>query len=353
MKRGAFFLCLVVLAVATCGSPAPSPTASTASPVATAAPTPSPLPVASAPPTFLPEPTAAYTAAARKHIDALTAIGPRVAGDQAERQAASYIASQLAGAGYEPEIRPFTGTGWDHRKYSSANVVAVKAGASPRLIVVGAHYDSVAKGLGADDNASGVAVLLELAELLAHRPTPYTIFFVAFGAEEVGSLGSRAFVAGMTEQERAGTVAMVNLDSVIAGNFLYVYGEEGPPAAARDWVLAWASARSLDLRTIHDVEFIDSQGHGFSDYAPFLTAGIPFIYLEATDWTLGDKDGWTQVDAGYADDGVIRHTRFDTTAWLDATFPGRVDARLSLSVEVLLAFLTEYEAVEPGDATPA
>ena len=345
MKRASLFLCLVALSVTACGSQAvissparPSPASPSTGPTRTVASTVSLAPTADQPA----DRSVEVSRRARAHIESLTSIGPRVAGSQAEGQAAAYISIALGALGYQPQIRPFVATSWSHRQITSANVVAVKPGASPRQIVVGAHYDSVSKGLGADDNASGVAVMLEVAELLADEFTPYTVCFVAFGAEEVGFLGSAAFVAGMSEEERANTLLMVNLDSVVAGNFQYVYSEEGS-SAARDWVLTWASAHGRDLRTVHDIVFNDPHGNGFSDYAPFLAAGIPFVYFEATDWTLGDKDGWTQVDTTLADRGVIRHTGYDTLAWLDATFPGRVDARLELTVAALYAFLTTYE----------
>jgi hypothetical protein len=341
VRRKSPFLFLVLLVVATCGPTGTVPASAGRSPDAaeTSFPSFGPTTAASSPTFSAAEPAAE----ARRYIDGLTAIGPRVAGSDAESAAAAYIATALKSAGYDPRTIAFTATGWDRRRINSANVVAVKAGTSPRQIVVGAHYDSVARGLGADDNASGVAVMLELAEALVSKPTPYTIRFVAFGAEEVGSLGSKAFVAAMSEEDRANTVLMVNLDSVVGGDYQYLYGQEDT-SAARDWGLAWASANGLDLRTVHDVEFIDERGNGFSDYWPFLLAGIPFVYLEATDWTLGDKNGWTQVDTSLADRGVIRHTAFDTLAWLDAAFPGRVDSRLSLSLAVLFALLTEYQA---------
>ncbi len=62
------------------------------------------------------------------------------------------------------------------------------------LVIAGAHYDAVTAGEGADDNASGVGVMLEVAERLAHFTIDYDVVFIAFGAEDVGSRGSDAFV---------------------------------------------------------------------------------------------------------------------------------------------------------------
>ncbi|XKE51539.1 M28 family metallopeptidase [Sutcliffiella horikoshii] len=118
--------------------------------------------------------------------------------------------------GYKTEVQDFSyarrGTSYD-----SANVVAFKPGKSEKVLVVGAHYDSAAAGKGSDDNASGVAVMLEAAEVLKKIPTPYSIVFVAFGAEEVGLQGSKYFVGQMSEEDIDNTVGMINLDTWQSG----------------------------------------------------------------------------------------------------------------------------------------
>ena len=76
----------------------------------------------------------------------------------------------------------------------------------------------------------------------------------------------------------------------------------------------------------------------------FRDAGIPYAYFETTDWNIGDKKGLTQVDTRYGENGVIRNTKYDTLAYLDATFPGRVDQHLNLFISILYNLLTQYEA---------
>jgi alkaline phosphatase isozyme conversion protein len=331
-------LLLALLAAAACGAPAapanrtPSASAPSATSGSSAAEEPSPYPA----------PITSFGSSSRRHIVALTSIGLRVEGTKGEQQAAAYISDALKSAGLEPELRPFTAGDFYGKTVHSNNVVAVKPGDSPREIIVGAHYDSTAGGVGADDNASGVAVMLEMAELLRGRSTPYTIRFVAFGAEEGGEVGSGAFVGQMSKAERANTVGFVNLDSVIAGDFEYVYSDEEALAVLRDWTLAWASANGLDLKTIRNVDLGNGAGGGSGDYFAFQQAKIPFVYFEATDWTLGRKDGYTQVSSKYGVNGELRHTKFDTLAYLDANFPGRVDAYLNMVGLVLFHLLTEY-----------
>ena len=298
-------------------------------------------PVVAAPETVI---TGEGAAIARRHLQALTDIGPRWAGTPEDVEAQQYIAGAFDSIGYVSEIQPFTAYDeWEEEYVDSANVVAVKAGQSTLEIIVGAHYDSSDEGLGTDDNASGVAVLLAAAELVREVDTPYTIIFVAFGGEEAGFLGSTAYVEQMDSSEIANVVVMINLDCVSVGDIAYVYSDEGPDAAARDWILAWAGANGYPLQTIPNVDLQDD-GYGVSDYDPFSSAGIPWAYFEATNWTLGDQDGYTQVDERYADDGMILHTQYDDLAYFDATFPGRVDQRLDLFVTVLVNFLTQYQA---------
>ncbi|HTX89953.1 MAG TPA: M20/M25/M40 family metallo-hydrolase [Anaerolineales bacterium] len=336
--------CFVLLALAACGSPAPTSVPvqiGTVPPVATQVQAETNPAGATQPPVGTP--AASYSAAARAYIQALTAIGPRIAGTDAEAQAAEYIADALNGMGYSAETKHFSGKDVSGNQLDSANVVAVKPGKSPRVIVVGAHYDSVAVGKGADDNASGVAVLLEVADLLKNEATPYTIQFVAFGAEESGLVGSYAYVNQMTQADFENVVAMINMDSLIAGDVTYVYGDE-QQAALRDWTLEWAFGNGFDLQTIHNADLTDGHGMGVSDFSAFHAAGIPYIYFEATNWDLGAKDGYTQVDPKYGVNGEIWHTADDTLEYLDATFPGRVDQHLNLYVPVLYNILTQYEA---------
>jgi hypothetical protein len=279
---------------------------------------------------------------ARRHLAALTEIGARWSGSAEEAEAGQYIAHVLADLGYAPSVRPFSGTDDDGEDIDSANIVAVKVGDSAETIVVGAHYDSSDEGRGSDDNGSGVAVLLEAAELIAAVSTPCTVCFVAFGAEEAGCLGSDAFVSTLSSHEASTIALFVNLDSISAGDRAYVYSQEGAGSAAREEAIDWATSHGYDLRTVRNVDLTDEDGYATADYGAFEHAGIPWLYFEATNWELGDRDGCTQVDPRYGDEGAIIHTEYDDLEYLDQVFPGRVDARLDLFVSVLCALLNGY-----------
>ncbi|MBM3151711.1 MAG: M20/M25/M40 family metallo-hydrolase [Chloroflexi bacterium] len=277
---------------------------------------------------------------ARQHLEALTEIGPRWSGSEEEMEAGQYILEALDEMGYGVERQPFTATSDDGDTITSANIIAVKDGLLPEVIVVGAHYDSSDEGLGSDDNGSGVAVLLEVAELVAGETTPYTIYFIAFGAEEAGLLGSNAFVDALGDSELSGIILYVNLDSICAGDVTYIYS--GSDTGALDWEVDWAVSNGYDLEPIPNAD-LTTDGEDTADYAAFEDAGIPWVYFEATNWDLGDQDGYTQVDPQYGDNGAIIHTKFDDLYYFDEVFPGRVEHRLDLYVSVLYALLTEYE----------
>jgi len=327
--RKAIGLGLVLSILAGCGAPTATPVPATA--------------------TVVPATATIVTAhSARDYLVALSeTVGPRVPGSANEIEAAQYIETALRDAGYAPVMQPFTfsvaitdvGV-----TLESANVVATKAGLSTREIIVGAHYDSVDASRGADDNASGVAVMLEAAARLKDVQTPYTIKFVAFGAEELDRQGSRYYAGEMTEADVENAVVMINLDSLIAGDLTYVYGDAGEKGVLRDWLLEMAQGEGLDLRTQTGENPVYAAGTtgDWSDHAPFQNRGIPYAYFEATDWGLGARDGWTQVDERLGDGGEIWHTKYDNLEYIDKTFPGRVDQHLELFVTVLFKALTEF-----------
>lgn len=109
--------------------------------------------------------------------------------------AGAWLAETFLSFGYAPEYQWFQPLALRAAGMETANIVAVLPGTThPELVyVLGSHYDSRAEGPGADDNASGTAVLLETARVLAGNPLPATVVFVAFAAEESGLLGATEF----------------------------------------------------------------------------------------------------------------------------------------------------------------
>lgn len=106
--------------------------------------------------------------------------------DADRARARGYIAHELTAQGWRPELMAFS---------EGINVLAERPGTDPTAgaVLLGAHYDTVPGTPGADDNASGVAVVLEAARLLRERPTARTLRLAFFDREERGMLGSRAY----------------------------------------------------------------------------------------------------------------------------------------------------------------
>ena len=117
------------------------------------------------------------------HLEALA--GERYEDGDRDRTR-NYLSQQLHEIGLSPVLQPFNG---------GVNVFAERKGTDPKAgnILVAAHYDTVLRSPGVDDNATGVAVVLEVARLLASKSTPRTLQVVLFDREELGLLGSLAF----------------------------------------------------------------------------------------------------------------------------------------------------------------
>jgi aminopeptidase YwaD len=134
-------------------------------------------------------------------------------------------------------------------------------------VIVGAHYDSVAAGPGANDNASGSATLLEIARVLDLSGQEQGVCFVAFGAEEPGLFGSRQFVPTLTPQDQPSPRAMVNLDMVGVGSEWQLMGSPG----LIEKIDQAAAALGLDP--------VPTSRHLSSDHLSFMDAGIPAILI--------------------------------------------------------------------------
>jgi hypothetical protein len=340
------FLLLLILAACQLSGNPPVPTATHASEIETAVPTVAPTSTTIA--TSTSEPQAPAGQIAYAHVEALSEkFGARLAGTAKEAEAAQYIILEFERLGYVSELHPFNVT-VKGKVINSANIVAVKPGASSQEIIVGAHYDSVSAGKGADDNASGVGVILEVAERLRAQDTAYTIRFILFGAEELGMQGSEYYVSQMTDDQIKNTIAMINLDSVTAGDTAHIYGDEGEKGVIRDWALAFAREHNLELQTQpgDNPDYPAGTTGDWSDHAPFKNAGIQYVYFESTNWTLGDQDGYNQVAVKYVDQGSIFHTEFDRLDYFDKVFPGRVDERLESVTSIVEAILTQFEFLQ-------
>ena len=161
------------------------------------------------------------------------------------------------------------------RPFPSRNVIAEKPGNSESgdIVVVGAHYDTTPDTQGANDNGSGLSVVMTMAELTADTEYPFTLRFVLFGAEEIGLFGSRHYVDVLSEQDVEDTLAMLNFDVPGSGERLEFIGSRELTDYATD-IAADIGAKAAYVGL--------PQGVG-SDHTPFHRAGIPVIFILADD----------------------------------------------------------------------
>ena len=148
------------------------------------------------------------------------------------------------------------------RQVTGRNLIARPADSIQPEVIIGGHYDSVAGSPGANDNASGTAVVLELARRLAGTPQTDRVWFIAFDGEEDGLHGSRAFVDNATPQFLSRLSGMINFDMVGINKSLKVGGTPSLATLVR-------KDRSLSqLGTV-----------GGSDHIPFAKAEVPVLFF--------------------------------------------------------------------------
>ena len=235
-------------------------------------------------------------------------LGGRYPGTAGDTLASEFIVDKLRSLKLKPfkgkkakdYYHDFTYTKKD-KEVATHNIIAVLPGKDKRLrdeyIVVGSHYDHLGMGgegsgsrrpdtlgvhPGADDNASGDAVVLELAKHFKKVRSSRSIIFMFFGAEEQGLIGSKNFIEWMKKEDAQrkrlpadikGIVAMVNLDMVgrMRDNALSVSGT-GTSSEFKAIAEEVAAQTNLNISCTPD-------GYGPSDQASFVAADIPVLFL--------------------------------------------------------------------------
>ena len=146
----------------------------------------------------------------------------RAEGSEERTAAATYIAGAMEERGLSVSTGRFAYTNcyFDPPLALSSNIIGVREGATDRIVVISAHYDTAGPETpGADDNAAGVATMLEVARILNDTPLNRTVYFIAFGGEETGLDGSRRWLADNPDRHSR-IVAAINLDCIASGDRL-------------------------------------------------------------------------------------------------------------------------------------
>lgn len=232
---------------------------------------------------FLSQPTALPATFDGQHaytdVQTQVAFGSRVPGTEGHAKIQEWIRTELEAAGWQVEIQESEALG-----HPVQNIVAKRNAESPQIII-GAHYDTRMFAdqdsdpaqhtnyvPGANDGASGVAVLLGLARSLPDDTAP--VWLVFFDTEDNGNiegwdwiLGSREFVKSNPVQPRAAIVV-----DMIGDADLNIYKERNSNPALTDAI--WATAKGLG----YESKFIPEYKHSMlDDHTPFLEAGIPAV----------------------------------------------------------------------------
>ena len=165
---------------------------------------------------------------------------------------------------------------------TTENVVAELPGAtSDNVVMAGAHLDSVPAGPGINDNGSGSAALIEVAENLTEAELTNTVRFAWWGAEELGLLGSRHYVTALTPEQREDLALYLNFDMVGSPNFArFIYDGDQSTFPAPEGVPVPAGSDQIeyvfeDFYEQQELAYEGTEFSGRSDYQAFIGAGIP------------------------------------------------------------------------------
>jgi Zn-dependent M28 family amino/carboxypeptidase len=206
-------------------------------------------------------------------------FGARIPGTEAHRQEQAWILARLAEANWRTETQSFP-----YGTVEGRNLIGRGGPEEGDAILLGAHYDTRPRAdrdgdhptfpvPGANDGASGVAVLLELARVLDPSSLDRPLWLVFFDAEDGGSLGENEWIAGSTwfaDTMEVRPTAVVIVDMVGDADLQLYYERNSDPALAAS---IWETAADLG----HPA-FIARDGRSIlDDHSPFLSLGIPAV----------------------------------------------------------------------------
>ena len=290
------------------------------------------------------------------------------------RNAAMWISEQFSSFGYETPYDEQGGLqkfGYKNpitdRAEESYNVVYTKKSATPdaKTVVIGAHYDNVSNvisnnqmigGDGTYNNATGVIALIELAKVLSTVDLAYNVEFVAFGAEESGSFGSKYYINTLASDVRDNIIVMVNFDRVAGGDYIYMYSSEAItdhnkffynsaeenslaitnlPTYLRPYALSYADE---DLSYTNEAMMGDSNVFLLNDIN--IVNMISMNFSDTSDSTIKEREGL----------GNVSYTKNDTLSnmkvRLGTDAESIIDNQIANAVSVVFYAMTDADFVQ-------
>jgi len=232
-------------------------------------------------------------------------------GSQGDKDTATFLQKELKSYGYSPQVQVFPydlqkefpvdfrnfkdDSFWDvdvtktQKDGESQNIISIKKpnnDDSKKIIVISAHFDD--NGSGAVlDNATGVAMLLEVARLIANTNCNAEVRFVLFGGEESGLSGSRYYVSKLSGEEKQNILADINLD------YLGIRGTNNLILATIDGKENQASALFKTFLQSRELQVVKAPA---SDYVPFARAGIPSVSLGQLPMPIKMEGNYSSMD---------------------------------------------------------
>lgn len=256
---------------------------------------------------------------------AITKFGVRESGSSAEHKAADYVAGRFRSMGYAVSVQKFPVPGGVSR-----NVTARVTGADPRVLVLSGHLDTRSTTPGANDNALGCAIVLEMARIFAAEKPPVSLELTCFGAEEYNDSGtprdhhrgSRYHVAHMSAAQKKRVLGMISVDVVGYGTELHTRTMRIGPMTMSDYLLRRAASIGVSVSYSKD-----PGPTGWSDHEPYEKAGIPAVWLERlqdpTYHKAGDTTAHLQTSAVRACGTLV----LDAIRHLNAAAAKRIEKR--------------------------